>query len=69
MALRRIIAITLETILAMFLVASLFGVAYTSFRTNALGLTREDFRAEREASLVAAPHRAEENQMAFRVAK
>ena len=68
MALRRIIAITLETILGMFLVASLFGVAYTAFRANVLGLTQDDFRPEREASLVAAPHRADENQAAYRIA-
>ena len=69
MALRRIIAITLETILAMFLVASLFGVAYTSFRTNALELTRDDSPEDLDASLVAALDRAHENPMAYRVAK
>ncbi len=69
MALRSIIAITLETILTVFLVASLFGVAYTAFRANALGLTQDDFRAEREVSLVAGPHRPDENPPAYRIAK
>lgn len=69
MALRRIIAITLETLLTVFLVASLLGVAYTAFRGNALGLTQDDFRPEREASLVAAPHPADENPAAYRIAK